>query len=74
MKEANETVFYGLWSNTKMSMTERVLKSMMTTELFDWYNNVKVEGAASRRILEELKDRTDLTEHERMRLYLLVTG
>lgn len=57
-----------------MSMTERILSRMTTSELFDWYSNVRIEGAAARRILEELKDRTDLTTHEKMRLYLLVTG
>lgn len=54
-----------------MSMTERLLRSMTNTELLDWYESVKVDGAASRRILAELKDRPDLTEYEMMRLSLI---
>jgi len=54
-----------------MRMTERILRSMTATELLDWHDNVKLDGAASRRILEELRNRTNLTIKEGLRLATL---
>lgn len=55
-----------------MSMIENVLKSMTATELLDWHDNVKIDGAASRRIVAELTNRTNLTLRERLRLATLI--
>ena len=55
-----------------MTMTARVLGSMTNTELLDWHDNVKIGGAASRRIVEELKNRSNLTLREQLRLATIV--
>lgn len=55
-----------------MSMTQRILEGMTSTELLDWYDNVKVDGAASRRILAELQGRESLTLRERLKLATLI--
>lgn len=55
-----------------MTFTERVLSEMTATELLDWHDNVKVDGAASRRILAELQGRESLTLRERLKLATLI--